>query len=144
MKSLGAVGLASALIIISSGCSKEKNDYALVSGKVTIDGQPLESGSITFTSADGATPTGGGTIQGGTYTAKVPPGEKVVLVIGYKVVGQEPLYQGVPDSPMRDKLELVTPEAYNAAIWSPLKASISESSQEGVDFALSKDFKPSM
>ena len=138
MKYFGCVCLALA-VISTSGCGS-KSDFATVSGKVTIDGEPIGSGSIQFISADGATPTGGGTIKDGEYTAQVPPGDKVVLVVGSKVVGQEPLYKEMPDSPMREKLETLTPEAYNAAHLTPLKATITDS-QEGLDFTLSKSFK---
>jgi hypothetical protein len=63
------------------------------------------------------------------------PGEKIVLVLGQKLVGQEPEYEGVPDSPMRDKYEIITPPAYDAAHLSPLKATIS-GPQDGLDFDL--------
>lgn len=126
-------------LVIASGCGKKTNEVE-VSGKVTIDGEPIENGMITFVSTDGAIPPGGGAIKDGVYTAKVPPGEKIVMVLGNKLVGQEPEYEDVPDSPMRDKYETVTPEAYNAKHLSPLTASIS-GPQEGLDFDLSKDFK---
>ncbi len=41
---------------------------------------------------------------------------------------------------MRDKYEMATPEAYNAAHLTPLKATITES-QEGLDFELTKNLK---
>lgn len=128
------IGLALLALAGAGGCA-EKAAEMDVTGKVTIDGQPIETGTISFIAADGATPTGGGVIKDGVYTAKVPPGEKTVLVLGNKLVGQEPLYKDMPDSPMRDKYQMVTPEAYNAAHLTPLKASITDS-QQGLDFEL--------
>lgn len=131
--------LALVALTISTGCGK-KTDELEVSGKVTIDGEPIETGTINFVAADGVAPTGGGVIKDGVYTAKVLPGEKKVLVLGNKLVGQEPEYKDVPDSPMRDKYEMVTPEAYNAAHLTPLTATVSES-QESLDFDLTKTLK---
>ena len=126
-------------LVVASGCGEKKNEVQ-VSGKVTIDGEPIENGVITFIAADGVTPPGGGAIKDGTYTAMVPPGEKIVTVMGNKLVGQEPEYADMPDSPMRDKYETVTPAEYGAKHVTPLKATIGEA-QEGLDFDLSKDYK---
>jgi len=126
-------------LVVTCGCGETAGDVE-VSGTVTINGEPIGNGTISFVSADGATPTGGGVIKDGAYTATVPPGEKVVMVLGNKLVGQEPQYADVPDSPMLDKFEMITPEAYNAKHLTPLKASIT-GPQEGLDFDLDKDFK---
>lgn len=74
----------------------------------------------------------------GVYTARVPRGEKVVLVLGNKLVGEEPLYEEVPASPTRNKYEMITPEAYNAKHLSPLRVNISEP-RDNLDFELSGD-----
>jgi hypothetical protein len=126
-------------LLVSGGCAK-KTQEVQVSGKVSIDGEPIGKGTISFVAADGATPTGGGVIKDGDYTATVPPGEKIVMVVGNKLIGQEPEFPDMPDSPMRDKYEMITPEAYNAKELSPLKASIT-GPQAGLDFELSKDVK---
>src|SRR5690606_23516172 len=96
---LVTVGLFASCLAV--GCSSGKGFEEFdVSGAATIDGEPIPTGTITFVAADGKTPTGGGVIKDGRYVAKVPPGEKKVLIVGNKLVGQEPEYQGVPDSPM--------------------------------------------
>lgn len=119
------------------GCGSS-NPELTISGNVTINGEPVEGGSITFVAEDGAAATGGGTIQNGKYTAIVMPGRKKVLVLGNKLVGEEPEYQGVPDSPMRQVFKTVTPEKYNAAHLTPLTATI-EKAEENLDFALTGD-----
>lgn len=128
------------LLVAAGGCGADRVGGVPVSGKITIDGQPIPHGSITFVAADGGTPTGGGVIKDGAYTATVPPGKKIVLVVGSKLVGKEPLYQNVPDSPMREKYESVTPPAYNAQQLTPLKADIT-GPQEGLNFELTKSLK---
>lgn len=126
--------LVLAILLATGGCG-EKSDEITVSGKVTVDGEPIPTGTVSFVDVGGSIPTGGGLIKDGLYTARVQPGDKTVLVLGNKLVGQEPEYQGVPDSPMRDKYQMITPEPYNAAHLSPLKATIT-GPQEGLDFDL--------
>lgn len=126
--------------LLSIGCSSGvKSNEVKVSGTVTIDGQPIEIGSVSFVSADGATPTGGGNIKDGTYVAFVAPGEKKVLVLGNKLIGTEKLYD-TPDSPTREKYEKVTPPAYNADHLTPLTANI-EAAQDDLNFELTKKVK---
>lgn len=125
------------------GCSSGDTVHQVdVSGKITIDGEPIPRGTITFIAEDGKTPTGGGIIEEGKYTAKVPPGEKIVMVLGNKLIGQEPESKDMPGSAMRNVYETVTPPAYNAHHLTPLRASITDS-QENLDFELTKKVKPS-
>lgn len=132
----------SALMLVSAqGCGGGEAVHEVeVTGKITIDGEPIDQGSISFVAADGVARTGGGVIKDGKYIARVAPGEKKVMVLGNKVVGTEPLYKGVPDSPTREKLETVTPPAYNAAHQTPLTATITDQPQS-IDFELSKSLK---
>lgn len=128
------VALSGILLAVAGGCGKT-SDEVRVTGRATINGEAIPSGAISFVDVGGTAPTGGGVIKDGSYTATVVPGEKVVLVLGQKLVGQEPEYEGAPDSPMRDKYEIITPPEYDAAHLSPLKATIS-GPQDGLDFEL--------
>jgi hypothetical protein len=77
------VALAGAAGILS-GCGPTT---ATVSGEITYEGKPVEDGYITFTPADGKGTDAGGPITSGRYRiTKVPPGPKVVKVIGVKKV----------------------------------------------------------
>lgn len=135
-----ATALVAAMSLLSLGCSggSTKNEVK-VTGTVTIDGQPIEIGSVSFVSADGSTPTGGGNIKDGEYVAFVPPGEKKVLVLGNKLIGKEKLYD-TPDSPTRDMYEKVTPPEYNADHLTPLTATITDD-QSGLNFELTSKVK---
>jgi hypothetical protein len=139
-RKLLAISTALLVLGVVVGCSGAKKDEVEVTGSVTIDGEPIPQGVVQFVAADGQTPTGGGVIKDGKYQAKVPPGEKKVLVLGTKVVGQEPEYPDDPKSTMRDKLETVTPPQYNATHLTPLKATITNAPQT-IDFKLTKDGK---
>lgn len=136
--SLAALGLISFV----AGCGGESKNTIKVSGNVTVEGAPVEKGSITFVPADGNTTSAGGVIVDGKYTADVPPGEKKVMVLGTKVVGTELVLEGVPDSGTRDKLKTTTHSNYNAATTTPLSATISEPI-ENLDFDLNKNGKGS-
>ena len=58
---------------------------ATVSGSVDFDGHPVANGSISFLPEDGKGPVAGGTISGGRYHVDhVPPGRKIVQIIGAK------------------------------------------------------------
>ena len=122
------------------GCGGGDDGLHQISGQVSVEGTPIDQGSITFLSADGGTPSAGGVIREGAYQANVPPGEKIVLVLGSKVVGQTPIMTGVPDSGMRDALETVTHRIYNAKHLTPLRAEVS-GDNASLNFELTKDGK---
>ncbi|EAQ77881.1 hypothetical protein [Blastopirellula marina] len=85
MKTRKAVGLGLvALLIGTLGCTAERRlpDRIDVTGKVTLGGEPLPAGSISFSSekdiADGMVASAD--IKDGQYAAKVPLGEKKVVI----------------------------------------------------------------
>lgn len=123
-----------------TGCGSDDSGVVRVEGEVTVAGEPVDQGVITFLSADGKTPSAGAVIQGGHYSAELQPGAKKVLVLGSKVVGQTYVLEGVPDSGTRDKLETVTHPNYNAKHLTPLEVDITGPA-EGLDFLLTKDGK---
>lgn len=124
------------------GCGGQASTAVPVSGTVTVEGQPVEGGLITFISADGATQAAGSPIKDGAYAAEVEPGAKKVMVLGTKVVGEEYILKGVPDSGTRQKLETITHPNYNAKHLTPLTAEISGPSED-MNFDLKKNGKGS-
>jgi hypothetical protein len=136
LAAVSVAGLSLALV----GCG-DSIETVPVKGNVTVDGEPVPSGSISFVSKDGSAVTGGGVITNGAYEANVPPGDKWVMVLATKVVGQEAEYEGDPNSPMREVTEQITSPVYNAAHQTPLEANI-DGPKEGLNFELTKDVKP--
>ena len=67
------------------GCSDGKSS---VTGSVTLDGQPVPSGSITFIKQGGELVREGAVIQGGSFRAALPPGTYKLELNGQKVVGK--------------------------------------------------------
>jgi hypothetical protein len=129
-----------AVVVMLSGCGSKGVQTVKVTGNITIDGNQIEQGSVKFIDVEGKTPTGGGSIAKGTYIANVPLGKKKILVLGTKLVGKEPLFADVPDSPVSDKYEQVTPDAYNSFELTPLEMEIT-GAVDNVDFDLSSKFK---
>jgi hypothetical protein len=99
-----------ALLVGIVGCGKKDKDMVRITGKVTLNGAPLEKGEVQFTSNDGSTPPAGAAITAGSYDAKVPLGPKTVRIRGYKTVGQRTLYQGVPNSPTAPIVKCIVDE----------------------------------
>jgi hypothetical protein len=95
---------------LAAGCSGD--GLYPVSGSVTVDGQPAQTGSIAFFPVDGKSQTTGAAIKAGQYTARVPPGAARVEIRVPKVVGKVKLYN-TPDSPYQDKMEETLPARYN-------------------------------
>lgn len=143
MKNVMRLTAAGAMLLFAGfGCADEELVHEVqVTGNITIDGKPIPKGSISFLAVDRKTPAGGGVIKDGKYIAFVPPGEKIVMVQGNKLVGQEREFADKPDSAMRDVYERITPAGYNAQNVTPLTATIEDEPEQQVDFELKSDFK---
>jgi hypothetical protein len=100
--------LASATLFAAIGCANSTS----VSGTITLDGEPLKQGSITFIPADGTSQTASSLIKDGKFEAKVPFGKHRIDIRSPKVIGKKPMYD-TPDSPMVDEVEERVPSQYN-------------------------------
>jgi len=109
-----AIGMWVVLGLIA-GCDGGSSDLGDISGAVTYDGKPVEDGAISFIPMDGKSPTAGGTIKDGKYTAtKVPVGTTKVSITAVKIVGKKKAYDA-PDSPEIPITESLIPARYNHA-----------------------------
>jgi hypothetical protein len=115
-----------AVSLAAGGCSSDSGK-GTVSGIVTLDGQPLQSGLIRFVPIDGRTPTAEATITDGEFSAEVPIGEKRVSISAPKVVGKRPAYQ-TPNAPMIDVVEELLPARYN--VTSELTLNVTDGRQD--------------
>ena len=119
------------LVLSLAGCSD--NGLLEISGSVTLDGQPVEEGSISLMPVDGKGVTGGGLISNGTYTAETSPGEMAVQIYAYKTVEKaKPTAEEIERGITSDRVELLPP-VYNRQ--SKLRIQVSDSEQT-FDFAL--------
>ena len=133
---LGAVGF---LLAPALGCGGGA-DRAQVSGSVRVDGQPLESGSISFLPAAGTQgPTAGAEIKQGTYSVAaesgLAPGKYSVQIKASRKTGRR-IKDGFPHPPddMVDEIEQFLPPKYNTQ--SELTAELKPGSNKGKDFEL--------
>lgn len=95
------------------GCGSADSSVGDFAGTVTLDGNSIEVGTVTFVPTDGQSPTSGGAISGGRYSARVPIGEMKVAFSAPRPVGKKKLYPR-PDSPEMDVTEERLPPRYNA------------------------------
>jgi hypothetical protein len=111
-----------ALLALFVGCAENAKN-AEVTGKVTVDGKPLETGAITFFPVDGMGTTAGGTIEAGEYSVPVKitrQGQEMpqsirmkVTISAPKVVGMKKLYN-TEKNLQRPVTAESLPEKYNA------------------------------
>jgi hypothetical protein len=96
--------------LMTFGCAEPTT--GVVTGAVTVDGEPAKSGSIAFFPVDGKSSTTGAEIVDGQYAANVPFGAHKVEIRVSKVVGQKKLYD-TADSPIKPILAESLPPRYN-------------------------------
>ena len=73
--------------LVTFGCSDGR---AVVSGRVTFNGEPVSRGAITLVPTDGKGQTSGSPIEGGAYRIPgVAPGEKAVQIIAVYSKGRK-------------------------------------------------------
>jgi hypothetical protein len=105
---LGTWFAATALIV--AGCGDPA--VSQVRGKVTVDGNALEKGTISFFPVDGKTQPAGGEINDGTYSVRVPAGVMTVKISAPKIVGKKKLYDKKDSREYAVTAEAL-PERYN-------------------------------
>jgi hypothetical protein len=120
-----------ALIAVTGGCGD--TNKAKVSGAVTLDGVPVENGSIQFYPTGKTGQTAGGGVEKGSYQLEASVGEMTVTINASKVVGKHKMYD-TPASPVVDKVAEIIPAKYNST--SRLKVTLKAGVNEGVNFDL--------
>jgi len=129
--SAAAFAGAAVCLVLAAGCGGGQQK-AQVSGTVTLDGVPIENGTIQFYPT-GAGQTAGGGIEQGKYKLDASVGEMTVTISATKVVGKQKAYD-TPDSPVRDKVAEMVPDEYNKM--SKLKVTLKPGVNENVNFDL--------
>ena len=119
---------------MSAGCG-HGDGLVQIGGGVTYDGQPVKNGTISFLPPDGNGPTAAAIIADGKYSVKVAPGQKLVQIEGFKVIGHRHYVPNDPTSPLVDIQEQILPERYNTK--SELTCEITAGTHV-YDFTLSK------
>lgn len=121
------------------GCGGGTDGRISVSGTVTLDGEPLQSGSIIF--YQGAGSAGVGTIENGSFTVSEAGGSEGVQPGSYKVAIES--WEVTPGD-VNDQGEIVAagksriPKKYNSAKTSGLTIDVKEGA-EAASFALTSN-----
>ena len=105
-------------LLAAIGCG---NPVATVTGKVTMNGKPLEFGDIGFHSDNGAVVANAKIINGGSFSiganAQLPPGNyKAVIIANETSVSKGPGAVVMP--------KCITPEKYGTKESTPLKVEL--------------------
>src|SRR5438128_7172076 len=101
------LGVAS-LLMFAFGCGDGRPTMYKVTGSVTLDGRPVESGEIIFVSIDKGVAPDAGRIDNGSYNVLVKSGKKKV-----EIRASRPVVGGKPN-PMGPVYQDYIPEKYNA------------------------------
>jgi hypothetical protein len=108
-----------------------------VTGSITIDGEPLSSGVISFVPAEGSgTPTTSN-VAGGKYELTTSTGKKFVQISAPIVVGKRKEYEA-PDAPLVEITDERLPPKYNSQTELTFEVKPGRNSN---DFALTTDRK---
>ena len=117
------------LITLTTGCNSGKN--VTLSGSVTIDGQPVENGSLTFIQEGGVGQTAGAIITAGKYTAsEVPVGKLRVTFQATRKTGK--MLPGYSE-PIPETVNIIPPKYRDG------QSIEVKSSQSQLDFTLSSE-----
>jgi hypothetical protein len=110
MKRLVLCVLGPLLVGTLAGCGDGKT---VVNGTVTLDGEPVPKGAVTFVRSDGDLVREGAVIEKGAFQVRVPPGKYRIEVNGRKVVGKK-TQKGMNGQDEEIELtEELFPEKYN-------------------------------
>lgn len=128
--------LAALMCVAVSGCGRGSDGRVPVSGTVTLDGAPLESGSVIFYTGAGS--AGVGTIQNGSFTVSeagssegVQPGSYKVAVESWETAPGEVNADGEIAAEGKSRI----PTKYNSVETSGLTVEV-QAGAEPITFAL--------
>src|SRR5687767_11509641 len=113
----------------TAGCGESSNEVS-VEGKVTYRGEPLDKGSVMFFPSTGR-PAAAALSEGGEYSLELLPGLYTVTVN----VGPD-LPPGFREGDPVPPPKIVLPPEYTSLVRSRLTATVSDDSDEPIDFDL--------
>lgn len=119
-----------------AGCGPS-DGMITITGSVTMDGEPVQDGSISLMPINGGS-MGGGLIENGYYSAKSSPGEMAVQIHAHKMVKKKnPTREEIERGLSEDSVSII-PNEYNRQ--SKLRITVAPD-QRNFEFNLTKDGK---
>lgn len=98
------------LILMATGCGSSK---PIMEGTVTLDGTPIEKGTIVLMPAGGKGQPAGGGIEAGRYSFPATPGTLQVIIKANRKDGKMPDPMSPGSGAMIDRYVNYVPERYN-------------------------------
>lgn len=137
------IGLAWMALLAVAGCGATDGPITYsISGSVTLNGKPLETGEILFRSEGAAAATFAGKIAAGKYSLSATAGKKRVEITSTQIVpGKQGPRGGTPGDPISDTntahvYEEIIPAVYNQQ--STLAAEVIPKGPHQFNFALQR------
>ncbi|QDT99077.1 hypothetical protein [Gimesia aquarii] len=139
MKTLSVFLILVCLIGAIVGCGGSSDGPAKfpVSGKVTLDGEPLAEGDIIFRDVEGSAASAAGKIEEGEYSLRSTAGKKAVVITATKEIPGKTVVGGAPDDVPTPAIEQYLPAQYNTK--TTLDANVSDSGSNEFSFELKSE-----
>ncbi len=118
------------------GCGP-KDGLTPISGTVTLDGAPIEKGTINFAPKGGPGTAAGGPIVNGKYEARVSPGKMAVTIYAQKTEKVENPTEEQIERGLTENVVNIIPAKYNSA--STLEADVAEGQKDPINFELTTE-----
>ena len=134
---LRSVALAYLLLVLIVGCGPRGPKTYEVSGKVTLDGEPVADGEIQFRDPSRQSQSWAGKIVDGQYTMQSTEGNKRVEIIATREIQ---LGADAPSGEGTANFEMYIPKEYNSN--STLTAEVTSSGNNTFDFELNSKPHP--
>ncbi len=126
---LGNALLVTALLGMLVGCGEASSNVA-IQGKVSVAGEPLPGGTLTFFPNEGR-PLATVLSKTGTYSCEVPPGDyRVTLVVGVQLPPGWEEGDRIPEPAFQIPMQFTTRKR------TPLRATVTPGQSEPIDFSL--------
>ncbi len=118
------------ILLCALGCNSSPRDVP-VTGTVTYQNQPVESGEIVFADAAGSAPSAHAQIVGGKYALRALPGAKQVRITATRETGK--MLEGGMGVQVPERVDLI-PAQYNTS--TTLTCTVEPGDNKPLDFKL--------
>lgn len=118
------------VLLCAGGCGAPAREVA-VSGSVTYQNQPIETGEIVFADAAGTAPSAHAQITGGKYELRALPGAKQVRITATRETGK--MLEGGMGVQVPERIDLI-PAKYNTS--TTLTCTVEPGENKPIDFKL--------
>jgi hypothetical protein len=112
---IGVTGLMLMLTLVVIGCGKG-DGMVSISGTATLDGVPIENGSMTIGASD--SPVSGAAIVNGKFETRATVGKKIVTIYAQKQDGE--VEETDPTTGVKTKVPKYVPLLDNGALYGEL------------------------